>query len=69
MKLTWFNGNEVELYMPDRPQNVGWVRPTGRNAISDGGLHKPYEETAGPVDFKGGQKCYLSLNQAVKFTH
>ena len=25
--------------------HVGWVEPTSRNALSDGGLHPPYEET------------------------
>jgi hypothetical protein len=29
----------------NRPQHVEWVQPTGRNAISGGGLHPPYQET------------------------
>jgi len=28
----------------DCSELVGWVQPTGRKAIRDGGLHPPYED-------------------------
>ena len=35
------------------PQIVGFVKTTGRKAISDGWLHPPYDEAARPVGLDG----------------
>jgi hypothetical protein len=46
------------------PQRVGWVQPTGRNTISDGGLHPPYEGPVGRLHSNPVQACYPGLNHA-----
>ncbi len=45
-------------------RRVGWVQPTARNRMQDGGLHPPDGRRAGPLDSNDIERCYMRLKEA-----